>query len=326
MDEIVDALGLVGDEIDAPETIKSLANVNTEWIDVAGLPGIAVAGGEAHEAVGQVVLVDEAAELAALVRRVAHGLVVVSNNRLGDQGGVVIVVVPADTLDRDGDVGGGDGVIAYPDIRADKLGLSLGQEVGVGLGGASGQLGEVLVGHLDELLVGDATGTDEDHAVGAVVVLDVVDELSAGDVADVLLGSQDGAAEGLVLEGGGVQVVKDDLLDLLLDLVGLAQDHVPLALDGGLLELGVLEDVGEDVDTLRHILVQGLGEVDGVFTLSYCQTRGLRGEDISIIAHDVTTYRGVGVEVGAHVLDLELELLLCPAGGALSNHCQQAVP
>jgi hypothetical protein len=125
----------------------------------------------------------------------------------------------------------------------------------------------VLVGHLDELLVGDATGADEYHAVGGVVGLDVVGELGPGNVTDVLAGAEDGAAEGLVLEGGGVQVVEDDLLELLLDLLGLPQDHVALALDGGLLELRVLQDIGEDVDALWRILVEGLGEVDGVLTL-----------------------------------------------------------
>lgn len=31
------------------------------------------------------------------------------------------------------------------------------------------------------------------------------------------------------------------------------------------------------------------------------------------------TYRGVSVQVCAEVLDLELKLLLCPVGGALSD-------
>jgi hypothetical protein len=70
-----------------------------------------------------------------------------------------------------------------------------------------------------------------------------------------------------VLEGGGVKMVENNLLELLLDLLGLPQNHITLALNGGLLELGVLENIGENIDTLRRILVQGLGEVDGVFTL-----------------------------------------------------------
>lgn len=120
--------------------------------------------------------------------------------------------------------------------------------------------------------MGDATSTNQHHAVSGIVVLDVVHELGPGDVTDVLLRPQDCAAQGLVLEGGGVKVVKDDLLNLLLNLLRLAQDDVAFSLDSGCLELGVLEDIGEDVDTLGHVLVEGLGEVYGVLALGYCQT------------------------------------------------------
>lgn len=244
---------------------------NVSWNPNHNLPGVAVACREAHEAVGQVILVHKAAQLASLVRSVAHSLVVVSNNGLSDQGSEVVLVVPADTLHSNGNIGGRDGVVAYPDIGTDEFRLLLGQEVGVGLGRVGGQLSKVLVGHLYKLLVGDATSANKHHAVSSVVVLDVVGELGSGDISNVLPRTQDGTAERLVLEGGGMQVVENDLLDLLLDLLGLAQDHVTLALDSGLLELGVLEDIGEDIDTLRHILIEGLGKVDGVFTLNNCQ-------------------------------------------------------
>jgi hypothetical protein len=237
------------------------------WI----LPGIAVACGEAHEAVGQPILVNEAAELAALVRGVANRPVVVADDGLCDKSSEVVLVIPADTLNSNGDVGSRNGVVAYPDIRANELGLLLGEEVGVGLGGLGRQLGEVLVGKLDEGLVGDAASTNEDHTVGGVVVVDIVHELGPGDVTDVLLRTQDCAAEGLMLEGGGVKVVKDDLLNLLLDLLGLAQDDVAFPLDSGSLKLGVLEDIGQDVDALWDVLVECLGKVDGVLALDFCQ-------------------------------------------------------
>lgn len=115
--------------------------------------------------------------------------------------------------------------------------------------------------------MGNATSTNEHHSVGGVVVLDVVGELGAGDVADVLTGSQDRAAQRLVLVCGRVEVVEDDLLKLLLNLLGLTENDVALALDGRLLELGVLENVLENVDALGNVLVEGLGEVDGVLAL-----------------------------------------------------------
>jgi hypothetical protein len=46
-----------------------------------------------------------------------------------------------------------------------------------------------------------------------------------------------------VLEGRGVQMVENNLLNLLLHLLGLPQNHITLAFDGRLLELGVLENV-----------------------------------------------------------------------------------
>lgn len=213
-------------------------------------------------------LVDESGETAALVRSVAHGLVVVANDGLGDESSEVVIRVPADTLNSKGNVGSSHGVVTDTDIGADEVSLLLGKQVSLVLGAPAGQTREVLLGELNKLLVGNATGTDQDHAVSSVVVLNVVGQLGAGDVADVLARTKDGAAQRLVLESGGVQVVEDNLLNLLLNLLGLAEDNVALALDGRLLELGVLQDIGQDIDALRDIGVEGLGEVDGVLTLA----------------------------------------------------------
>lgn len=210
---------------------------------------------------------NEAAELAALVGSVAKSLVVVANDGLGNEASEVVVVGPADTLNGDSNVGGGDGIVANTDIRADEVGLLLGEDGSAANRGGSRELGEVLVGHLDELLVGDATGANENHAVGGVVVLDVVHELGTGDVTDVLTGAEDGAAEGLVLVSGSVEVVEDDLLELLLNLLRLAKNNVALALDSGLLKLGVLKNVLENIDALGDVLVESLGKVNSVLAL-----------------------------------------------------------
>lgn len=212
-------------------------------------------------------LVDVAAQLAALVRGVAHGLVVVADDGLSDESSEVVIGVPANTLNSNGNVGSGHGVIANTDVRANEVSLLLGQDVGLSLGAAGGKAGEVLLGKLNQLLVGNATGGSKDHAVSSVVVFDVVDELGAGNVTDVLAGSENGAAKRLVLESSGVQVVKDNLLNLLLNLLRLSENDVALALDGRRLELGVLQDIGQNIDGLGDIRVEGLGEVDGVLAL-----------------------------------------------------------
>lgn len=213
---------------------------------------------------------DEGAELAAKVGRVAHGTVPVTDNGLSNQGGEVVVVLPADTLDGDGDVGGRDGVVTDTDLRTNKVGLLL-LGVGNGLSGRSwgshGDVAEVLLGKLDELLVRNTTRADEDHAVSGVVGLDVVGQVITADGLDVLLGAEDGATKGLVHESGGVQVVEDNLLELLVNLLLLAKNDVALTLNGLGVELGVLENVGKDVDGVGDVRVEGLGVVDGVLAL-----------------------------------------------------------
>lgn len=97
------------------------------------------------------------------------------------------------------------------------------------------------------------------------------------------------------LESDRVQVVKDNLLILLLDLFLLPKDDIALPLNRRLFELGVLENVGENVDCLGHVLVKGLGVVDGLLAGS------------------------VGVEVGAEVFDFELELGLRSGLGSLER-------
>ena len=210
---------------------------------------------------------DNAAQLATLVRSIAEGLVVVANDSLGDQSSEVVGVVPADTLNSNSDVGSRDSVVTDPNIRANEVGLPLGQDICLALGSLRRQVREVLLGHLDELLMRDTTSADENHAVCGVVVLDVVDKLGASNIADVLTGAEDGTAQGVALEGSSVKVIKDNLLELLLNLLSLAEDDITFPLNGGGIELGVLEDVLQDVDALGHVLVQGLGEVDGVLAL-----------------------------------------------------------
>lgn len=210
------------------------------------------------------------AELASEEGRLAHGAVPVTDDGLGDQSSEVVIILPADTLNSESDVGGGNGVITETDLRANELGGALhlsGESGGGGGRGLAGEATEVLLGEADELLVGDTTSTNQDHTVSGVVGLDVVGQVLPGDGLDVLLGAEDGATKGLALVSGGVKVVKDDLLELLVNLLLLAQDDVALTLNGGRLKLGVLKDIGEDVDGLGNIGVEGLGVVDGVLAL-----------------------------------------------------------
>jgi len=72
-------------------------------------------------------------------------------------------------------------------------------------------------------------------------------------------------------------------------------------LNGTTFELGVLEDVGDDVDGLGDVLAEGLGIVDHLLM------------------------RGVRIEVCAEVLHLELEGVLGAMASALEGHMLEEV-
>lgn len=93
-----------------------------------------------------------------------------------------------------------------------------------------------------------------------------------------------------------MEMIKQDLLVLLVHLLLLAQNDIAFALDGAAFELRVLEDVGDDVDGLRDVLAEALGVVDRLLA------------------------RSVRIEVRAEVLHLELEGMLGATAGPLKSH------
>lgn len=233
-------------------------------------PSVAVAGGETHKAVGKVVVANECTELTAEVRRVAHGTVPVANNGLRDESGEVVLILPANTLDSKSNVRRRNRVVTESDIGTDELRSLLllsGNGHGSRARGLAGEVAKVLLSESDQLIVRNTTSSNQDHAVSGVVGLDIVDQVVAGDALDVFLRAKNRAAKRLVLESSRVQVIEDNLLELLVNLLLLTQDHVPLPLDSSGLQLGVLENVGEDIDGLGDIGVEGLGEIDSVFSL-----------------------------------------------------------
>lgn len=80
------------------------------------------------------------------------------------------------------------------------------------------------------------------------------------------------------------------------DLLHLPKDDASLPLDGVIRELGILQDVGEHIDGDGHVLALHVGKEGGL----------LAG--------------GVGVEAGAHVLDLLLKGAGGAAASALEDH------
>lgn len=123
MDKIVDSCKLIGNEVDTPES----TNVSSIYLIFTpqSLPGVAVTCRKAHEAVGQVVVVDESAKLATHVRSISHSLIPVSDNCLGDQSSEVVIILPANTLHSNGNVGSWDSIVTDSDLGTDEFWLSL---------------------------------------------------------------------------------------------------------------------------------------------------------------------------------------------------------
>lgn len=96
-----------------------------------------------------------------------------------------------------------------------------------------------------------------------------------------------------------MQVIEYDLLQLLVHLLLLTQNDVALALDSRSIELGVLQDVADDVDSLRDVLPEALRVVHSLFP------------------------GRVGVQVSADILNFKLQGVLCATSGTLEGHVLQ---
>jgi hypothetical protein len=134
---------------------------------------------------------------------------------LSEETGEVQVIAPANTLNGESNVSSWDGVVTNANLGTDEFRLALllgSKESGRGRWGSSGQAAKVLLSKLDKSIVLDTSSTNKNGLLGQVVGLDVVGEVVALDALDVLLGAENGATEWLALVGGGVQVVKDNLL------------------------------------------------------------------------------------------------------------------
>jgi hypothetical protein len=234
------------------------------------LPSITVACGEAHEAVRKAVLVDESAQLAAQVWRIAHCPIPVSHNGLRDERSEVVIISPADSLDGYCDMRCRNGVVSHPHFRTNEIGLALlfrRDLRSIRCGRSRGEASEMLFGELDQVVVRYTPGADQYHTISSIVCLDVTKQVFSLNASDVLFGSKNCSAKGLVLVGCSVEMVEDDLVELLVHLLLFTKYDVPLSLDRCRLQFRILKDIGKDVDSPGNIGVEGFGIVDCVFAL-----------------------------------------------------------
>ena len=81
---------------------------------------------------------------------------------------------------------------------------------------------------------------------------------------DRLNRAEDRAADRLIGIGGLLEQIEDVVVGIVARGADFLDDHLLLAIELGLLEQRVLEDVGEDVGGERHVFLEHAGEIAGV--------------------------------------------------------------
>merc|ERR1719285_1277747 len=266
---------LVRDKVDAPES------------------GVLVAGVEALEAVGNAELGAILCKRVRVVGTATHGTIPVSNQSVSHHERDIVWVGPAASLDSNGNVSKRHCVVADSHIRSSVPAVHVNRSL---MGDINSNFAKVLLSQFAQLSMVNTASSGKHHAGALVVGLDVVDQVIPGDGLDVLGGAQDGPAKGGALVGDCVQVVKDDLLQVHLDLLHLAQDNPTLALNLLLAECGVGEDVTQDFDSAVQVAREAFGVEDSLLPA------------------------GVGIQVSSHVLNLKLQTGLGSLGSAFEGH------
>mmetsp|Transcript_92885 Transcript_92885/g.200824 ORF Transcript_92885/g.200824 Transcript_92885/m.200824 type:complete len:279 (+) Transcript_92885:579-1415(+) len=167
--------------------------------------------------------------------------------------------------------------------------------------GGSGESSEVLVGEVSKLLVVNGSSSCHHKSIGGVVGIDVVDDVIAGHVTNVLLRAKNRLSQSCSHEGGFVEVVEDALLVDLVHFKHLTEDHILLTLNSLGIYVRVLQYIGEDFHSLGHIVLEHTGVID------------------SLLAG------GVSIKVSTHVFNFLFKLLLASGRSSLESHMFQEV-
>ena len=128
---------------------------------------------------------------------------------------------------------------------------------------AGGKRAEPGLGHLDQPLMLDLAGGDQGDAAGAIAAAPPVVQILDRDGVDARLVAEDRAAERLVVIGGGPEIVEDDVGRRVPRLAQLLEDDVLLALEVGLDEMRVEDQVRDQLDSERDMLGEDRGHEVG---------------------------------------------------------------
>ena len=153
----------------------------------------------------------------------------------------------------------------------------------------------------DEIVVGHLSGGGDHHAASAVVAGHVAQKALARQLGDDLGAAQHRAAERLARIGDLLEVVENDVVRGVVGLADLLQHDRAFAGQLVRVEHRVLQNVGDDIESERHVVGQHLGVVGGVLAAR------------------------VGVQVAADRLDLLGDVERRAPLGALEGHVLEQV-
>mmetsp|Transcript_27114 Transcript_27114/g.42130 ORF Transcript_27114/g.42130 Transcript_27114/m.42130 type:complete len:327 (+) Transcript_27114:296-1276(+) len=203
--------------------------------------GILVAGVEGADGVRQIVLRDVQTHFAGNVLALSAEAIERAQNGLKQHEGEGILAGPACTLKCQGNVCGAIRIEFDSDV-----GSGEDRSVVVHIhakGWSFPDISKVFLRQIAELHVIHGSSSRNHHATSGVVLIDVLLQIGLGQAANVLFRTENGSSEPRSLKGGGVQMVQDQLLLLLVHLLHLAQNDSTLTLNGALVQFAIEQDV-----------------------------------------------------------------------------------
>ena len=156
--------------------------------------------------------------------------------------------------------------------------------------------GERLFDQAAELRVIEIAGGRDDHVRRDVGVVEILPQRLLIERLDGLRDAENRPAERMALPVGLGEDFVDQIVGRVLDHLDLFENHLLLAFDVVFLERGVKDDVGEDVERERQVLVEHLDVIAGVL------------------------FGGEGVELPADRIDFLSDVFGRAAGRALEEH------
>ena len=177
--------------------------------------------------------------------------------------------------------------------------------------GLGADVAEALLAHGDELVVTEVAGRGDDHGRPAIVATQVRIQHRRSGGLHRLRRAEDGAPDRLVGKGAGGEEVEDAILGRIERRADLLQDDMLLAFQLRRVEDRVAQDVGEDVEGERHVVLEDPGIVGGGLDAG-------RGIDLAAdrldLLGDVDGRAGIGTLEG-HVLEEMRQAVLAFALG-----------